>query len=307
MKFESAQKQLLTKVILFLGLFVVASGIIGSWLIPTRLLMSFGFYIYGNFGKMVIISAVIFAFIAKDKLSSISSGKWTISYLPYLIFALIFEGSFFVLGKMLLEYPSATSNLPLTVISHLVVIAIPLMLFLGIFGPAFLFRFVKRFIKEILTCAILSVVFVIGIFNFWNLWPYFSRGVLESVKFLLSFTFSKVEHILPITLVVNDFAVSVAKACSGLDSLFMFIALFTLIGLVDYKKIDFVKYFIFFPIGMLGTYLVNILRVYLLIVVGVTISPELALTLFHTYAGMIMFIIYFAIFLKIVYKKILKN
>jgi exosortase/archaeosortase family protein len=52
----------------------------------------------------------------------------------------------------------------------------------------------------------------------------------------------------------------------------------------------------------IGLFLVNILRVYLLIVIGASISPDLALTLFHTYAGIILFIIYFLLFWLTFYK-----
>jgi exosortase/archaeosortase family protein len=49
---------------------------------------------------------------------------------------------------------------------------------------------------------------------------------------------------------------------------------------------------------------VNILRVYLIILAGVLISPEITVQLFHSYAGMLLFIAYFGVFWGIFYKKI---
>ena len=70
-------KRLLPKLLIFLGLFVAVSGIIGSWLVPTRLLYGFGFYLYGNLGKMVILSAIMFVLLTRNRLNTIQIPKWS--------------------------------------------------------------------------------------------------------------------------------------------------------------------------------------------------------------------------------------
>jgi exosortase/archaeosortase family protein len=67
------------------------------------------------------------------------------------------------------------------------------------------------------------------------------------------------------------------------------------------------KYLSLFPLAAVGLYLVNILRVYLLVLIGATISPKLAIQLFHTYAGMLLFIAYFFLFWTVFYRKISKK
>jgi len=299
-------KSLLVKLFIFLGLFVIVSGIIGSWLIPTRLLYGFGFYIYGNLGKMVILSAVMFFLLIKNRLSNIENYKWHWSQMVWLVLAVVFVLMFFNLAGMLLTLRSFDTNVGLTIFAHAVLVAIPFLLFVGVFGFRFLTNFFKGFFKEIGVCLVLSLIFTLGIFQVWKLWPIFSGGVLSSVRFLLSLSYPSVIHVKPLTLIVGNFSATIAQACSGLDSLFMFTALYTFIGLVDYKKINIMKFVLLYPLAALGMYVVNILRVYLLIVIGVSISPELALKLFHTYAGMVLFILYFGLFWKLFYNKILK-
>jgi exosortase/archaeosortase family protein len=51
----------------------------------------------------------------------------------------------------------------------------------------------------------------------------------------------------------------------------------------------------------------NILRVFVLILGGYFINPHIAFSLFHTYAGMIFFIIYSALFWGVCYKYMLRN
>ena len=299
------QKNLLLRLLMFLGFFVLVSGVIGSWLVPTRLLYGFGFYLYGNLGKMVILSVIMFGLLAKDKLKTIRIFKWKWAYLIYLLDVLVLIPLFFYLAGLLLDTKSLSENLPLTFITHFVLITIPLFLFLGIFGFKFLVTFMRQFKKEIGICIALSIVFDVAIFQVWKLWPVLSGGVLMTVKFLLSLTYPKVIHILPLTLIVGHFSVSIMQACSGLDSLFMFTALYGFIGLVDYKKFNLTRLIIWYFPAALGMYFINILRVYLLIVIGVSISPELAIKLFHTYAGMILFICYFGLFWKFAYKRIM--
>lgn len=306
-KITKRLKYILVRFLLFSGLFVIVSGIIGSWLVPTHLLYGFGFYLYGNLGKMVILSAVMFILLTKDRLKTMRIGEWSKLNLIYLITAGVLVPVFFALARELLTFTSFSVNIPLSLLTHTILITIPLLLLPGIFGVQFLVSFLKKFYKEIGICFILSIFFDVVIFQVWKLWPVFSSGVLSAVKFMLSLTFPQVQYISPLTLGVNNFWVSILQACSGLDSLFMFSALYAFIGLVDYKKLNMVKFFYLYPIAALGMYLVNILRVYFLIVIGATISPQLALRLFHTYAGMILFIIYFGLFWKVTYKKMLKN
>jgi exosortase/archaeosortase family protein len=70
---------------------------------------------------------------------------------------------------------------------------------------------------------------------------------------------------------------------------------------VDWKEINKKRAALLFLPALVGLFLVNVLRIYLLYLVAIHISPKLAIGLFHSYAGTVLFIIYFIVFLKIFY------
>ncbi len=76
---------------------------------------------------------------------------------------------------------------------------------------------------------------------------------------------------------------------------------------IYHKKLKIPLTIALFFIGALGMFLTNILRIFILFIVGAHISPDLAVGLFHTNVGWILFILYFFIFWyiasKFVYKK----
>jgi hypothetical protein len=301
------QKPLLLRLLLFLVLFIAVSGITGSWVVPTRLLYGFYFFIYGNLGKMVLISVIIFGLLIRKSLGDLEKLAKVKTSFAFIALSFLLIPVFFFFGNKLLEYQTFWQNLPLSVVAHFLLILIPIFLLAGIFGLRFLASFAKRFAKELAVCLGISVVYDIAIFQVWKLWPIFSDGVLSSVRFLLSLTSSNVQVVPPRTLVVGDFAVSISQACSGLDSLFLFSSLYLLIAILDFAKFNKIKLIGMFIPAAIGLYMVNILRVYLLVTIGAYISADLAIKLFHTYLGMVLFIIYFGLFWKFTYKRILNN
>lgn len=287
------------RLFLFCLAIIVVSGILGPWIISTRLLYGFGFYIYANMGKMILFSAVAFIILIRQNLKDITVYPWQKNQYGAIAVALMLMGVFYVVGRQLLMEQQPASNLPLFIGAHLLFIAIPVLLAMGIFGIRFLKAFVATFRRELLMCLAMSIVFYFAIFQVWKLWPFFSGVVLRSVTLLLSLHVSPVREIGPLTLLVDDFAVRIEQACSGLDSIFLFTSLYTLIALVEWKHIHKKRVIFLYIPAVLGMFLVNILRVYVLILVGVYISPQLALQLFHTYLGMVLFIIYFYFFLSV--------
>ena len=298
------QKQILLRVLLFLLLFIIASGVTGPWIISTKLLYGFYFFIYGNLGKMVIVSSIIFALLGRGKLKLITFSPGKLNFFYIFLSAVLFP-VFFSLARMLLKEPGFDSNIFLFLSAHLTLILIPALLIPGIFGRQFIRKFARLFKKEILICLALSILFDLTIFQVWKLWPYFAKVVLSAVYFLFSLTFTNTSITYPYILTVNNFSVQIAQACSGVDSLFLFSSLYIIFGILDWKVFNKAKLILMFFPAALGLFLVNILRVYLLILIGVLFSPDLALKLFHTYAGMILFIIYFVVFWKLFYRSMI--
>jgi exosortase/archaeosortase family protein len=287
---------------IFLALFIFVSGIIGSWIIGTRLLYSFSFFIYGNLGKMVLFSSIAFFLLTRTSLKNVHPLHYDLKNVFYILCAVIILVLFFPVAHALLNYPTFFSNLPLSLLTHAIIIAIPVLLALGVFGQVFLTQFIKTYRKELLICLGISIVFYFAIFYVWQLWPYVSSLVLHIEYFLFSLSFSNVQIIPPLTLFVQNFGVKIEQACSGLDSLFLFTALYIFIGILDWKLFNHKKLLFMFLVAGIGLFLVNIFRVYVLILAGVYISPVVTVQLFHTYLGMVLFIIYFALFWKSSYK-----
>ena len=294
-------KQLITKLLLFSTLFIVVTGITGAWVVSTRLLNDFNFYLYGNLGKMVLFSVIVFGLLIRKSLVDLEKLPEMKGNLLYICVATLLVPVFFILGNNLLQYDSFTSNLLFSLVTHLVLVLIPVLLLIGIFGPRFLYAFIKRFWKELLLCVGISIVYDIVIFQVWKLWPIFSGGVLQAVRFLISLTASGVVVTAGNTIALNNFTVSIAEACSGLDSLFLFSTLYILIAVLDFKEFNKAKLILMFLPVALGLYIVNIIRVYFLIMIGAYVSADLGFNLFHTYIGMMLFIIYFYIFWKLSY------
>jgi exosortase len=113
---------------------------------------------------------------------------------------------------------------------------------------------------------------------------------------------SNVQIINSNTILFDGFAAQIAEACSGIYSIFIFSSLYILFMLVDWKKMNKLKAGLLFIPAVVGAFLVNILRVFLIMIFGAHVSKTLALGLYHSYSGMILFLIYFAIFWRLSYK-----
>ena len=300
-KSSTGLRRILPKFLLFSTLFIMVTGVTGSWVVSTRLLYGFNFFIYGNLGKMVLISVIVFGLLIRKKFKELEILPKVKTNVFYIILSLILIPVFFLLGNKLLNYKFFNANIPLSLATHEVLILIPTLLLIGIFGTGFLASFVKHFGKEILICLSISVIYDIAIFQVWKLWPIFSDGVLNSVRFLSSLTSSNTRVIKPRILIVNNFAISIEQACSGLDSLFLFLSLYLLIALLDFKEFNKMKLAFMIIPATIGLYLINILRVYLLIVIGAYVSTDLSVKLFHTYLGMVLFIAFFFVFWRLFY------
>jgi len=293
---------MIRKLVVFCVLFILVTGILGPWIISTKLLYGFHFFIYPNMGKMILFSAIAFIILARHSIKDIKKIEYKRVNLIFIGLAFAVIPIFFYFAKLLLLEKSFTSNLSLSLLTHALAVSVPVLLVFGVFGLNFIIYFIRKFKKEISICFVLSIFFYFAIFQVWKLWPYFSGVVLKSVAFLLSLTISPVAEVGNLTLFVDDFAVRIEQACSGLDSMFLFTSLYVLIALVDWKEFNKKKLIFMYFIALIGLFGVNILRVYALILVGVYFDPKLTLQLFHTYLGMVLFMIYFFLFWIKAYK-----
>jgi exosortase/archaeosortase family protein len=143
--------------------------------------------------------------------------------------------------------------------------------------------------------------------------PFFSNIVSVCLKFALQIFYPNT-FLLPNLLKdqgpilsAGGFTAQIGAPCSGIDSFLMFTALYIVIFALDRNKLKTGIYWLLFPIGLIGIFLFNILRLFLLYLVGIHISAKFAEGLFHQNIGWIIFIAYFILFWAIsnrfIYKK----
>ena len=292
---------------LFLILFLMLSSYFGPGIVGSKLLYPFYFFIYGNIGKILLFSFLSFLLLSGKKIFTLSPQPITKSSFIFMGIALILTLSFPILKNELLKYNNFYENILLSTLSHLVVISIPIFIFISLFGFEYIKQIFYKFRNELIKCITIGIILYFAIFGIWGLWPFFSGIVLKTVSMLFGITHENVVVFPPRTLFVKNFAVTIDEACSGLESLLLFSGLSSLILYTDRKKINKGRFVIFYILGLFGTFIVNILRVYGIIWSGLIFSPHIASTLFHTYLGMVLFLIYFILILKIGYKRILKK
>ena len=135
---------------------------------------------------------------------------------------------------------------------------------------------------------------------FWPLSRYANRlwGPMSELTFIVSAILLALINEPPVyadfdskTLGLGNFAVNVAPACSGYEGIALVLS-FTAVYLYLYKReFRFPQACLLFPIGALCIWLLNALRIALLVTLGEHWSPEIAVGGFHSQAGWLSFIL----------------
>ena len=284
-------RDFIKKIIIYLISFIIISVILGPLIVNTVLLNKFFFFIYGGLGYLVIFMAGAFILFSRKKLTKIRRYRQPNLFLWIPVIILTFL--FYLLGNY---FSNNTANfLLLLLVSHVLFLSIFISLALAVFGYRFLKYFIREFKRQLIICIILSLILYAAMFFVWRLWPLLSDFVTWAVYKmfkLLGFNAIASERYIK----VNGFSAVIAEPCSGVYSMFLFSTFYLLILFLDWRLFDKKKaIFLFFP-AFLGVFLVNILRVFLLIYIGAVISPKLSRDLFHSYLGMVLFVLYFMVF-----------
>lgn len=283
---------------IFVVLFILISLVIGQKIVSSSLLYDFGIFIYGGMGKILLFSILGFILLYRERLLKLKTYKFERKNVLFLIISFVLVILFYLLE---LNISGITPNVISIVLVHLLFLSIFVFLILGIFGIKFILDFVKKFKKELIYFLIFGII-VYSLMNLvWRLWPYLSFIVLKISNFLLSF-FGNTSVIENEVLVFNSFSAKIGEACSGIYSIFIFTALYLFAAILDWKKLNHKKVILLFVPAVIGAFFVNVLRVFLLFIVGEFISRNLALGLYHSYVGIIFFLIYFGLFWGLGYK-----
>jgi len=248
--------------------------------------------------KILAVVTIFFALYYKDQLMKLKFGKYNlVQSLSY-----GFTGIAFIVLYYLLRYVTNAyhidSGFPLLLIWVAILVSLGsafLSFTVSIFGMSFLQKLYKSLKYELIAAVSISVVLYNILMIFQKQWLFFSNIVSKVLHWAFSFFYDITYHFQdngPI-LQINDFAVSIGPPCSGIDSMLLFCAFFAAIYALDYKKATRSMFIAAFVIGFIGVYAINVIRLFLLILVGVHYSPELAVGLFHTNAGWVLFLLYF--------------
>lgn len=125
----------------------------------------------------------------------------------------------------------------------------------------------------------------------WDHWPWLTHATFEAVAGLLTLTGAPV-HADPTSYVigVGNFFVHIAQACSGVEGLALVTGFTVLYAALMGRQLHMARYWlVVLPLGLLASWLLNVLRIAALIVIGERISPDLAVNGFHSYAGWFFF------------------
>lgn len=278
-----------------------------------------------DFNYTYIINALIFGIvsfilISHKKLLKIKSFQFQKSQIIFMITTIITIFAYYFFDYLIRQHTPFFLSTPIVwnIIELIIVLSIGISLALAVFGLKFAKYFFKQYKNNILLIGTLTIIFYFIIYLVQNLWTYFSGLTSDILYWVFTLFFDKVTYIPygasftaneiggPL-LGINSFNAIIGKPCAGIDSLLLFTSVFLLIVILDYKKLNKIRTIIAFIIGLIGMFFINILRIFLLFIVGSYINPKLAIGLFHTNIGWILFIIYGLLFYYISFKYIYRT
>lgn len=91
--------------------------------------------------------------------------------------------------------------------------------------------------------------------------------------------------------------VAIAWGCAGIQSFFIYT--FVILLFIKGAAISLTRKIIYFTIGAVGTFLVNLIRIVSICIIGVHVGPD-ALRMFHEYYGELYFIAWITIYLTLI-------
>jgi len=330
LKYEGLRKTII-KGIIAIAIIVIVQYIIQLVLAKTiffnkYLIIPEIFQIGKGINRIIFMNAVIFGIVAffimsYDKLKKLKIFRFEKSQYWFYVLSIIFLMLHYTL-KFLINRNTEFFMQSVAfwgIIKFTLTILFGVSIIVAVYGLKYVKYFINTFKKEIVLFAAIVIVFFFLMLFVQNSWIFLS-GVITKILFqIFSLAYANVTYV-PYDLSsntmstgggplfgINSFKVIIGKPCSGVDSFLLFTALYALIIILDYKKIKKGLATGLYFIGAIGMFIVNIIRIALLILVGVYISPKFAVGVFHTNIGWILFIVYFFIFWWIASKYVYKT
>lgn len=289
------------KVILFTLICVIVAGIVGPTLLSNKFLNVFYFSIYSILGNLILLWLSLFILTIRNKLKIITIGSYKKVNLLFISFAIFLTILFFLIKNILSQYSSFSENFPLAISAHIIVFTIPTLIFLGIFGFKFLKTIIANFYKELAASGLISLFFTLVLIKLISGWFILTSVILIITKFLLNLSSISATILPPTTLLLDKISIDVGQTCSGIESIFLFSIFYLLISTFEWDNFNKMKVALLYIPSVIGLFFLNIVRVYLLIMVSLFVSPSFSLGTLHTNLGLIFFVLYFSLFWKLFY------
>jgi exosortase/archaeosortase family protein len=272
--------------------------------VSSSLLYGFDIYIYGGMGYLILFCILGFFMLNREKLFKLKHQERSVYDYVLIILSMLLLAGFYILE---MNIDGIAITLLNKLLIHLLFLSLFACLLFGIVGIRYAKAVFKLFKKELLYFLIFFIISYSLMTYVWKLWPYFSYAVSKVVYVLLKIISDEVTFRGSDILIFEGFAAKIGEACSGIYSIFIFTGLFVFILFMDWYKINKKRALLLFIPAVIGAFAANILRVFLLMVIGAYLSREAALGLYHSYTGMVFFMVYFVVFWFFAYRWIKKN
>lgn len=299
---QKTTSSFLGRAVVFLVGFATISGIVGSHIIASPIFERDGFTIYGGVGKAAIFGVIAFWLLSKNthigqKVSPLykTQGVWLCLSISTAILAWVGVEQLIAKGHIPLIVAATHASLLLSIGSLLI----------ACFGTPTLRAVLATYKPQILLASLFTLGFYIFLQVVYMLWLPLAQTVLISTEVLLRVVHIATEVIPPNTLITDRFGVTIAQYCSGIESIALFTSLYAIVGILERHRLRTRRFFTLFPFALCGLFMLNIVRVSGLIAAGYYYDPVIAFSLFHSYAGLLFFVVYSFIFWGIFYKYIL--
>lgn len=177
-----------------------------------------------------------------------------------------------------------------------------LLIFIAIFNVGF----IKRFQKDLMVCLISIGIMFFATYFIEYQWEVFSGIIMGILRYILpTINETAIVNLNSKIISMNNFTVNIGAPCAGIYSIVAFMLLFitTLYFESISHRIDKWRALAVLLSGMVAVFILNTIRITIIILIGAYYSPELAINLFHEYLGAIFLLGLFFIYLKYIIPK----
>jgi len=299
MKLSKVTTPLLQRGVIFLGFFILISGLNGPRIISSTVFFRDGFAVYGGLGKAAIFGLIAFVLLVRHRGFGLRLTPWQPSQIVWLLVTIGLCALAWTNISSLLAGERTALHLFLAHAGLTLSVGTAAVACMGLTNTGMLLR---AYWRELLQAVLIAGLFYLFLLAVYALWLPLAWIVLIGVRGLLALTQVATQVIPPNVLLTDKFGITVAQYCSGIESIALFTGLYSLIGLLDRDRLNLRRYLLIFPLALAVLFGLNILRVFALVAAGYYINPHIAFSLFHTYAGMLFFILYSVAFWAIAYR-----